>query len=218
MPKDSVVPISESLSKALERLFKAGGFALAFGFGGMVLIVFASLSEGVLKVPIFTAGCLMTFVCLFFFVFSSVRTRQVTDRIKDDLPLLDTLQLVALQVADLASLTQSLAFKHLLRVQKAVETVSPMIESLPIIGPIAKNSGLTDAARISGVIVEGTETTKEIVVEMQKAIRSGDLKALERYASKLEGALSSLKAALKADSDAQPINSRDATREVAQNQ
>lgn len=202
MPKDPVVPISESLSKALERLFKAGGFALAFGFAGLLLIVLANLSDSELKLPMFVVGCTLTFVCLFFFLFSSLRTRQVTQRIKDDLPLLDTLQRVSLQVADFASLTQSFAFKHLSKVQKAVETVSPMIESLPIIGPAARNSGLTNAAKVSGVIVGATETTKEIVLEIEEAIRSGDLKALDAYASKLEAALVSLKSALKVDSDA----------------
>lgn len=201
MPKDTVVPISESLSKALERLFKAGGFALAFGFAGLLLIVLANLSNGELKFPMFIVGCVLTFICLFFFLFSSLRTRQVTQRIKDDLPLLDNLQRVALQVADFASLTQSFAFKHLSQIQKAVEAISPMIEALPIVGQAAKNSGLTNAAKVSGVIVDATETTKEVVLEVQEAIRSGNLKAIEAYTAKLEDALKNLKTALKAESN-----------------
>jgi|GEM_PF-2349858 len=202
MPKDSIVPISDSLAKSLERLFKAGGFALAFGFAGLLLIMVANFSSTDLKLPIFIVGCILTFICLFFFLFSSLRARKVTQRIKDDFPLLDALQHTSLQVTELASVTQSYVFKHLAKVQKAIETVSPMIESLPVIGPAAKKVGLTDSAKLSVVIVAATEGTKEVVLGLQEAIRTGDLKAIQKYGKQLDIALRDLKIALKVDAEA----------------
>lgn len=202
MNSKQLVPISDSLSKALERLFKAGGFALAFGFGGLFLVVVSTLAPVNLKIPMFVVGCSIISICLLFFLFSSFRTRQVTKRIKDDLPLLDALQRTALQLIEFASLTQSFAFKHLSEVQKAVETVSPLIEALPIVGPAAKSIGLTDAARISEVIVDATESTKDVVNDLQEAIQSGNLKAIKAYSFKLEATLASLKTALKVDAGA----------------
>ena len=106
MATGPLVPISDSLSKSIERLFKAGGFALAFGFAGLLLIVVANLSNGELKLPMFDVGCLLTFICLFFFLFSSLRARRASQRLKEDLPLLDALQRTAFQVIELASVTQ----------------------------------------------------------------------------------------------------------------
>ncbi|WP_338525424.1 hypothetical protein NUH87_07345 [Pseudomonas batumici] len=199
MQKDPIVPISDSLSKALERLFKTGGFALAFGFGGLLIIIVSNFFSEKLKLPAFLVGCTLTFVCLFFFLFSNLRTRRITKRIKDDLPLLDSLQGVALQITELSFLTQSFAFKHLSKIQKTIETIKPIIESFPFFGETAKSLGLTDAAKISSVIVGATEATKEIVLKLESAIRSGDLKAVKKYASSLEDALASLRSALKVD-------------------
>lgn len=99
-----IVPVSNSIAKALERRFKVGGFALAFGFTGLLLTLCASFAGAELKVPTFYVGSTLTFICLAYFVLSGARTREVTRRIKDDLPLLDGLQEIALQLTDLAAM------------------------------------------------------------------------------------------------------------------
>lgn len=200
MTKDSVVSASESISKALERLYRVGGFALAFGYAGLLMLIFAPAS-GALQLPTFIVGSTIIFACLSYFLFINLRTRRVTQRIMGDLPLLDNLQKVALQLADFASLTQSLAFKHILKIQKDIETVSPIIESLAVIGAAAKFAGITDAAKFPAVIVDTTEATKEIVLKIQKAIAYGDLKALDVYAVKRDVALSNLREALRGNDD-----------------
>jgi hypothetical protein len=199
MGENPVVPISDSISKALTRLFKVGGFALAFGFGGLLLIVIANFSTAELSFPMFIAGCLLTFTCLAYFLVSSLKSRQVAQRIKDDLPLLDSLQKASLQVIEFASISQAFAFKHLAKIQKAVEVIGPTIEEMPVVGPVIKKAGLTDAAKLSSVIVGATDNTKEIVNGLQQAIRSGDLKAIKSYTQKLEAALVALKTALKVE-------------------
>lgn len=202
MPSEPIVPISGALSKPMERLFKAGGFALAFGFAGLFLMVFASMSGSQLRVPMFVAGSLLTFVCLAFFVYTNLKARNATRSLKEDLPLLDALQRTAYQVVEMASVTQSFAFKHLEKIQRAVEVVAPLIESLPVVGQVAKKAGLTNSVRVSAVIVAATENTKETVLRLQEAIRRGDLKEIQKYGKQLDRALSELKAALKADADA----------------
>ena len=156
----------------------------------------------------FSVGCVLTFVCLFFFLFSSLRARRVTQRLKEDLPLLDALQKTAYQVTELASVTQSFAFKHLAKVQRAIDSVSPLIEALPVVGPAAKKAGLTDSARLSTVIVAATEGTKEVVLRLQEAIRTGDLDEIQKYGKQLDVALTDLKVALKVDIAALSLSAR----------
>jgi hypothetical protein len=207
-------PISDKLAKSMGRLFELGGFALAFGFAGLVLIMVANVSTGSLKLPMFVVGCLLTFICLFYFLFISLQARRATKSLKEDLPLLDALQRAALQVSELASVTQSFAFKHLAKVQKAIETISPMIESLPVIGPAAKKVGLTDSAKVSAVIVAATQGTKDVVFRLQEAIRTGDLKGIQKYGKQLDSALADLKVALKGDEAAQAVAEADSTHRV----
>ena len=200
MANDTIVPISEALLRSIDRLVKLGGVVLAFGFVGLGLVIVAHFSAGEIKSISFISGCILIFACFSFIILNSFRMLQLTQQIKEKLPLLDTFQGVALQILEFTSLTQSFAFQHLATVQKAVSTVLPMIESLPIIGAAAKDAGLTDSSKISGVIVGSSmESTQEVVVQLQKALRSGDLEAINRYASALEVSMDKLKNALKAD-------------------
>ena len=201
MTGNPIVPVSESLSKSLKQLFDTGGFALAFGFGGLLVIIISNVAADELVVPMFIAGCALTFICLFTFLFGSLRVRRATKRIEEDLPLLDALQHTAFQATELASVTQSFAFKHLEKVQSAIDAVSPLIESLPVVGPAAKKSGLTDSGKVSAVIVAATEGTKETVFRLQEAIRTGDLKEIQKYGRQLEMVLVELKNALGTEED-----------------
>ncbi len=198
---ENIVPISGAIAKPLEDLFKVGGFALAFGFSGLVLMIVAIFKDGQLQLPLFIIGAVLTFLCLAFFLYTNLRTRSAARSVAEDLPLLDALQRTAYQAAELASVIQSFAFKHLERIQIAVTVVAPMIESLPLVGPAARRVGLTDAARLSGAIVAATDGTKIIVMKLQEAIRKGDLREINKYGTQLEEAVSSLKLALRNDSD-----------------
>lgn len=199
MANDPIVPISEALLRSIDRLVKLGGVVLAFGCVGLGLVIVAHFSIGELESIAFISGCILIFACFSFIILNSFRMLQLTQQIKEKLPLLDAFQGVVLQILELTSLTQSFTFKHLVTLQKAVESVIPTIESLPIIGVAARITGLTEATKISGAIVSATDNTQEVVVQLQKAIRSGDLEAINRYASQLEVSMDKLKSALKAD-------------------
>jgi len=196
-----IVPISGALSKPMERLFRTGGFALAFGFAGLFLIIFAGISSGAMRVAIFVVGCVLTFSCLAYFVYTNLKAKKATRSLKEDLPLLDALQKTAYQVAEVASVIQSLAFRHLSKIQEAVDAVAPVLEAWPVLGEAARKAGLTNSARMASIIVAATESTKEIVQNLQEAIRVGDLKEVRTYGRQLDHALSQLKSVLSADSD-----------------
>jgi hypothetical protein len=202
MADDNIVPISGSIAKSMEGLFRVGGFALAFGFAGLVLMIIATFRDGQLQVPLFVIGALLTFLCLAFFLYTSLRTRAAARSVSEDLPLLDALQRTAYQAAELASVTQSFAFKHLDRLHTAIALVAPMLESLPVVGPAAKRAGLTDAAKLSDAIVSATDGTKTTVIQLQEAIRKGDLREIKKYGRQLEEAVTTLKLALRNDADA----------------
>jgi hypothetical protein len=186
----------------MEDLFKAGGFALSFGFAGLVLMIVAIFRDGHLQLPLFVIGAALTLLCLAFFLYTSLKTRSAARSIAEDLPLLDALQRTAYQAAELASVTQSYAFKHLERIQKAVSVVAPMLEALPVVGPAAKRAGLTDATKLSSAIVTATDGTRITVIQLQDAIRKGDLKEIKKCGKQLEEAVSSLKLALRNEADA----------------
>jgi len=198
MEKEKIIPISSALSKPMETLFRVGGFALSFGFAGFFLMILAVFTTGSLKIPMFVVGAVLTSVCLAFFLYSSLRTRP-------DLPLLDALQQTAYQTAELAALTQSFAFKHLEKIQRTIEVVAPMIESLPIVGPAAKRAGLTSGTRLSSAIVAATEGSKATVLQLQEAIRKGEPKDIRRYGKQLSQAVDNLKVALRQQPDAQVL-------------
>lgn len=202
MPEENIVPISSTIAKPMEDLFRVGGFALAFGFAGLILMIVAIFIEGQLQLPLFVIGSSLTFICLAFFLYTSLRNRSAARSVAEDLPLLDALQRTAYQAAELASVTQSYAFKHLERIQNAVSLVAPMLESLPVVGPAAKRAGLTDAAKLSNVIVTATDGTRTTVIQLQEAIRQGDLREIKKYGKQLEEAVSSLKLALRNEPDA----------------
>lgn len=197
MSQEHIVPISGSLAKPMEDLFRAGGFALSFGFAGLVLMIIAVFSDGQLQIPLFVIGALLTFACLAFFLYTSLRTRSTVQRFAEDLPLLDALQCTALQATELASVTQSFAFKHLEKIHATISTVAPMIESLPVVGPAAKRAGLTNAAKLSEAIIDATDGTKAVVLELQGAIRKGDIQEISRYGNLLKEAVAKLKVALR---------------------
>ncbi|QCP54713.1 hypothetical protein FAZ95_38295 [Trinickia violacea] len=204
MTDPGIVPISGALSRPMERLFRAGGFALAFGFSGLFLIVFSGIAgtyEGSLRFPIFSVGCLLTFSCLAYFVFTGLKAKEVARSVKEDLPLLDALQHTAYQVAEVASVSQALAFRHLAKIQAAIEVITPLLEKWPPVRELAKKAGLTDSAKAASVIVAATEGTKETIQNLQEAIRLGDLKEVKKYGKQLDRLLADLKSVLKADGD-----------------
>ena len=86
--------------------------------------------------------------------------------------------------------------------QAAISAIAPMIESLPVVGPAAKRAGLTNAAKLSEAIVVATDGTKATVLELQEAIRKGELREIKKYGRQLEEAVGKLKLALRHESDA----------------
>jgi hypothetical protein len=202
MSQEDIVPISRTLAKPMANLFKVSGFALTFGFAGLVMMIIATLTSGHLRLPVFIIGCLLTLSFLVFFLYASLYARRVSRSVAEELPLIDSLQRTAYQATELASVTQSFAFKHLEKIQLGIKIITPMIESLPVVGPAAKRAGLTDSTRLYSAIVSATEGTKTTVRELQEAIRKGDLKGIQEYGKQLEEAVSNLKFALRSQPDA----------------
>ena len=202
MSQEEIVPISKTFAKPMSDLFKVSGFALTFGFVGLVMMIIATSTSGQLQRPMFIIGCLPTLSCLVFFLYASLHARRVSRSVAENLPLIDALQRTAYQSTELASVTQSFAFKHLEKIQLGIKIIVPMIESLPVLGPAAKRAGLTDSTKLSSAVASATKGTKTTVVELQEAIRKGDLKEIQEYGRQLEEAVSRLKLALRSQPDA----------------
>jgi hypothetical protein len=187
------------MGQTLERLLKLGGLALVAGLAGLLLTVVAGLKAHAIQVPLFVAGCALTFFCLACLVIVAVRVRDIIGRASSSLSSVADLQQIALQLTELASATQAAASKHLSAVQRGVETLLPVIDRVPVIAAALRSSGLADAARMSAAkIVAITEGTADTIRELDGAIRRGDLKELQRYGAKLSFAIQRLRAMLAA--------------------
>jgi hypothetical protein len=187
-----VIPISGALARGLDLTFNTGGFPLAFGFAGLLLTVLSPLVGRGLQLRMFYVGCALMTICLGYFMVKGIRTRKVRRRIKDDLPLLDGLQDVALQLSDLAGASQSVAFKYLPTIQRSIDTLLPLVKDLPMIGPGLVKAGIAESGKLSAAIVSATSGATETIRNVQTAIRAGDLRQLKAYKAQLSHAVKAL--------------------------
>ncbi|WP_444935232.1 hypothetical protein ACJJIW_11635 [Microbulbifer sp. JMSA004] len=193
-----VVRISDSLSKGMDKLYKTGGVALAFGFAGILSMVLANIPGLTLPSELFVVGAILTIGCFLFFVYTHFQgARKALAEINENKPLIDAVQDVSLQVTELTSVIQAYSFKNLSKIHNTLEVACPIIEGLPLVGDKAKEWGLNDASRISGIIVDTTENTKNLVTEVKEALIKGDLKKLKSYSKDLQQAVDTTKEALK---------------------
>tara|TARA_Y100001963_G_C6635208_1_gene378246 strand:+ start:86 stop:643 length:558 start_codon:yes stop_codon:yes gene_type:complete len=184
----------------MDKLYKTGGFALAFGFAGIISMIFANLPGLTLPSELFVVGAILTISCFLFFVYTHFQgTRKAKAEIDENKPLIDAVQDVSLQVTELISVIQAYSFKNLSKIHNTLEVACPIIEGLPVVGAKAKEWGLNDAAKISGLIVDTTENTKNLVLDLKVALVNADLKKLKNYSSELRQAVDLTKKALKTD-------------------
>jgi hypothetical protein len=181
------------------KLYKTGGFALAFGFAGIISMILANIPGLALPTELFVVGAILTISCFLFFVYSHFQgTKRALADINDNKPLIDAVQNVSLEIIELTSVIQAYIFKNLSKIHNTLEVACPIIEGLPIVGKKAQEWGLNDAAKISEIIVDTTEKTKDLVTDVREALKKSDLKKLKQYSKELKEAVNLTKEALKA--------------------
>ena len=112
--ENTVKRLSDALASPILKAYKAGGFGLVLVFVGTLLLLAAMFfGEGLPRYIAATIGTLMILLVLLLFYLQDIRKlQQASDSIKSNAELVDTIQQTAIELTDLASHLQSLAFKH----------------------------------------------------------------------------------------------------------
>lgn len=198
MPEQKITRFTDSLSSAVEKLYKAGGFALAFGFSGIVLILGAKIFGQEQAPWIIALGAILTFICLGFFLYTTLRgNKEITKSIRDNKEAVDAVQDISLQLTKLTNTAQAYSFKNIEKINKTLEIAIPKLQAIPFLGDKIEEYGLNKVGSISKLIVENSEKVENLVSDIEQAIINADHKKLKTYSKDLANLVSSMKQQLK---------------------
>ncbi|WMN59819.1 hypothetical protein NI389_16905 [Pseudoalteromonas xiamenensis] len=198
MPEQEITRFTDSLSLAIEKLYKTGGFALAFGFSGIVLILGANIFGHDHAIWIIALGAILTFICLGFFLYTTLRgNKEITKSIKDNKEAVDAVQDISLQLTKLTNTAQAYSFKNIEKINKTLEIAIPQLKPVPFLGDKIEEYGLNKVGSISKLIVENSEKVENIVSDIEQALINADHRKLKTYSKDLADLVSSMKQQLK---------------------
>lgn len=201
MTEESITPISASFTIKVQRLFRAGGATVAMGLAGLALIVIYGPRSSDSTSLLHGAGCLLVAVCLSLMLVASRRAKQAAQSLQEDLPILDDLQRAALRVTEIADVTQTFAFKHLMRAQGAFTSITAIVEKVPFIGAAVKRR-TTNMSEVSSRLATATMEANNRIRLLQTALRTADLAGIREYGRQVDAALAQLRKTLDAETDA----------------
>ena len=196
MSEQAMVPISANLTSKVQMLFRAGRVTLSLGYIGLVLVVVSGINGGEWAALLHGTGCTLIFLSLTLVVVASRKARSATMSLREDLPLLDDLQMTAFRVTEIADVTQTFAFKHLMRAQKAFTTINSIVEKIPFVGTAVKRAGFIDMGEVSARLATATLEANNRIRLLQDALRHADLKGVQEYGKQVDAALAQMRKTL----------------------
>lgn len=190
-----IKPLSEALSEPIVRAYKVGGYGLAFVFAGtLLLIISLFFGQDIFRYVISGIGSLMILTVLALFYFQDIkRLKDISDDIKENKDLIDTVQETAIQMTELSSTLQSLAFKNADQIAsvvtfvrknaKSVKSASILtnIPGLHQLVNVSDNQYIVRAEDLSKSIVNTTSRAKAIIDDINMALVKSDPKLLKKY-------------------------------------
>ncbi|WP_373033684.1 hypothetical protein [Sulfurovum sp.] len=198
MPSTEITRFSTSFALSINKLYKSGGFALAFGFAGIVMIMGAKLVGDTYASWIIGIGASITFLCLIFFLYTATSSHNKAKRaISDNQEAIDAVQDISIELTMLAQTAQAYAFKNLESINGALQVTIPKIKAIPLIGEKITELGLDKIESLSGNIVENTTRMEKVVKEIREALITADHLKLNEYSQELSNIIINLKKYLK---------------------
>ncbi|HEX2081593.1 MAG TPA: hypothetical protein VHG08_28070 [Longimicrobium sp.] len=191
-----VKPLSDAISHPVISAYKAGGYGLAAASMGVILLI----AGGILGphsligyvIAALGAALIVTFL-VFFYVHDVRRLRQVNRQITANRELIDTVQLMALEMTELAYNLQSLAFKHadvMAQLLTQVRSVVHGIQTIPFVGDmpglrqiisVADHPVVLRADDLSKSIVQSTVAARKVIDDVRRALVESDPALLKQY-------------------------------------
>ena len=198
MEEPNISRFTDSLSKSVNTLFKTGGFALAFGFAGIIMILGANLLGQEESTLIIIIGAVLTFSCLGFFFYTTLKgNSDAANAIKNNEEAIDAIQDIPIQLTRLVNTAQAYSFKNIKKINNVLNVAVPALKSIPLFGDKITKYGLDDARLISKAIVESSGYTEQLVSDIELALVNADHASLKEYSEKLSVLVANLKDQLK---------------------
>jgi hypothetical protein len=201
MPKEPLKPLSDAIFDPVTKAYKAGGLGLAFlGLGAFLMLAAFLLPErGPFGYVIVGVGfMLVALTCVLFLLKDVLPLFRLRRGIRENRELIDAVQTMALQVTEVASDLQALAFKHASVVAAVMQEARPVLRQVPIVGRFADSEMVARADSLSSAIVDYTTRAKGIIGDIEDALVRSDANRLRQYITDLRDVRSELARLLKA--------------------
>jgi|GEM_PF-2487223 len=182
-------PLSDVISEPLRKAYVAGGFGLTILTLGAVLMLTAFFwqQQGVVRYVILATGIVLVFFTLAYVYFKELRRlARAQAAVKSNKEMLDAIQLTAVELTELVFDLQSLAFKHANEVAQLVTSIRPFLRNVPLLSKIAESEAMGRAESLAQAIVDGTQKTKKVIVDLKQALIESNPTYLKGYIQELQ--------------------------------
>jgi len=194
MAELQIVRLTDRLGASFNTLYKTGGFALAFGFAGIIMMLGAKALGQDRSLWLMLLGALLTFSCFGFFLYSTVQGNiKAKKTLRDNKAAIDALQDISIQLTHLVSTMQAYSFKNLNKINEALKHTLPGLLNMPFVGDKIRQYGLDNASMVSQAIVDYSDKIEKTVNEVQQALEEGDHTKLASYSAELSDMVNSLR-------------------------
>jgi hypothetical protein len=119
--------------------------------------------------------------------------------IRENKELIDTIQETAIELTKLTSDLQAFALVHAQEVAGALQTIQPLLRSVPFLKNLADNKVISRAETLSSTIIEYAERTETIVSDLRTAIIESNPSLLQGYLADLKLLRTRVRANLKSE-------------------
>lgn len=182
--------LSDAISAPLITAYRAGGLGLSIlVLGALLMFGGGLLGAGATRLGMMAAGFVVILVPCYFFYVREVRPLHAAERAVDrNSEIVNAVQDSAIALTELAQELQALAFKHADEVTRMIDTVKPIISSVPLLRGVAEHPAIVSTADMAQSIVSVTQQTRQVVNDVQAALITSDATALRGYVEKLQRA------------------------------
>lgn len=81
---------------------------------------------------------------------------------------------------------QSLAFKHATEASQILASIRPFLRNLPLLSKVAESEAMNSAATLAQAIVDGTQKTKKVILDIKQALVESNPSHLKDYVKELQ--------------------------------
>jgi len=181
--------LSDAATEPLRKAYLAGGFGLTLLTLGAILMLTAFFlnKRDLVTYTVLTTGVVLVLFTILYVYFKDLR-RLVNAHasIKSNKDLIDAVQHTAVELTELASDMQALAFKHANEVSQVLVSVRPILANIPIVSKIVEGETFTKAAQLSTTIVETTQKTRKVIEDLRKALIESNPVYLKQYLADIQ--------------------------------